>query len=185
LQPPVFVPTLCLSHTFRYLNSALGSFNITRANILNSLLLTPTAVTSVRLLQAARLKSVEIWGNAPALGSSPTILQMEWTGENSPSTFLSDTSMGVRPAHIRSSPPPSSSNRWWSISGSSETDVLFSLVLPANCVIDVTLELRLVETEPPTAGDVPVGATVGKIYGDYLDGIASGILVPTGLAVLP
>lgn len=186
LQPPPFVPTLSLSHRFRFTNTGnSGTFDVTRAQLLNLLLYTPTASTSVRLFQAVRLKKVDIWANPPALGAAPTSVQIEWFGENSPTTIVSDTTMGVRPAHVSSTPPSSSSNRWWSVSGFSETDKLFQLTLPADCVVDVTAELRLVDNEAPTAGDVPSGATVGQLYGDYLDGLASGKLVPIGYVTLP
>jgi hypothetical protein len=71
------------------------------------------------------------------------------------------------------------------LSGQQENDLLFELVLPANCVIDVTVELRFVEAEAPTAGDVPAGAVLGTLYGDYLDGIGSGKLSPVGYNVIP
>jgi len=183
---PPFVPTLSLSHKFRFQNGAnSGSYTITRGNLLNLLLVTPSAITSARILQAVRLKRVSVWANPSALGAAPTEIELEWFGENSPSTTISDSTMGVRPAHIDSAPPPSSSNRWWSISGTLESDPMFAMVLPADCIIDVTLELRLVEAEAPTAGDVPAGATIGRLYGDYLDGIASAKLSPLGLAILP
>jgi len=186
LQPPAFIPTLSLSHKFRYENGGnSGTFNITRGNLLNQILIATSTMTTVRIIEAIRLKSVEVWGSPPALGSAPTDIQVEWLGENSPSTVISDTSMGIRPSHVATSPPPSSSNKWWSISGTSEADVLFSITLPAESVIDVNCELRLVEKETPIAGDAAVAATLGQVYGDYLDGIASGKLVPSGFTVLP
>jgi hypothetical protein len=186
LQPPPFIPTLSLVHKFRYVNGAnSGNFNITRGNILNQVLVATTAATTVRIFQAMRLRSVEVWSNPVALGAAPNSLQLEWLGENSPSTAINDSGMGVRPAHVVSSPPPSSSNRWWSISGTSETDVLFNLNIPTDCVIDVVCECRLVESETPTAGDIPAGATVGQVYGDFLDGLASGKLAPIGFIQLP
>jgi hypothetical protein len=175
-----------LSHKFRFNNGANnGTFTITRANLLNLILYSTSAVTTARIFEAVRLKRVEVWGNPVALGSQPNQVSLEWIGENSPSTVISDRGMGVRPAHVRSEPPPSSSNRWWSISGTSESDPLFTLIIQANSVIDVTLELRLVEQEAPTAGDVPAGASLGQLYGDYLDGIASGKLAPEAFTVLP
>jgi hypothetical protein len=186
LQPPPFIPTMRLSHKFRFNNGAnSGTFTILRSNILNLVLYSTSATLTARIFQAVRLKRVEVWGNPVALGSPPSQVSLEWIGENSPSTVVSDTGMGVRPAHVRSEPPPSSSNRWWSISGTSESDQLFTLILQANSVIDVTLELRLVEQEAPTAGDVPAGASLGQLYGDYLDGLTSGKLVPEGYTALP
>jgi hypothetical protein len=186
IQPPPFIPTLQLPHKFRFVNGAnSGTFAITRARLLNLLCTATTAVTTVRLIQAIRLKRVQIWANPTALGAPPTTIQLEWLGENAPSTVVSDTSMGVRPAHVSTSPPPSSSNRWWSMSGQLESDPLFTMVLPANCVIDVSTEVRTVEQETPFAGDIPAGATVGQFYGDYLDGITSGMLAPVGLVTIP
>jgi hypothetical protein len=71
------------------------------------------------------------------------------------------------------------------MSGFNESDDLFVLNVPADSIIDVICELRLVEMEAPTAGDIPAGAAIGQIYGDYLDGLASGKLAPVGLVALP
>jgi len=187
LQPPPFVPTVqVVSHTFRFSNAAgTGGSAINRRNLLNLILVATTATSTVRIIEGIRLSMVEMWANPPALGSAPTTLQIEWIGENSPSTVISDTSMGVRPAHVRSSPPASSSNRWWSMSGSQETDQLFSLILPANTIVDVTVDMRMVEQETPTVGDIPIGATVGQLYGDYLDGNITAVLAPVGYTVIP
>jgi hypothetical protein len=186
LEPPPFRPTMSLSHKFRFTNGAnAGTYAISRKNVLNLLLTATSAVTTVRTFSAARLKYVEVWSNPTALGTAPPAVAIEWFGENSPSTVISDTSMGVRPAHVRAKPPPNSSNKWWSMSGFSETDTLFELSLSANCVIDVVMDVRLVEMESPVAGDIPAGAGLGQVYGDYLDGIASGSLAPVGFTVLP
>jgi hypothetical protein len=146
---------------------------------------TPTAITSVRAFQAVLLKSVEVWSNPVALGSAPTGCFIEWLGENSPSTIIEDVSMGVRPAHVFAVPPLDASNRWWSVSGSLETDVLFNINVAANSIIDVTIDGRFPDIEAPTNSEVPAGATIGKYYGNYLDGHASAKLSPVGLVVLP
>jgi len=186
LQPPPFVPTMALSHKFRFTSGGQsGTFSITRGKLLNLVVLATSTTATVRLFEAVRLKNVEVWANPSALGSAPVIAAIEWLGENSPSTVISDTSMGVRPAHVSSAPPPSASNRWWCISGTSESDVMFSLTVPTESVIDVTLELRLVEQEAPTQGEAPTAATAGQVYGDYLDGMATSSLAPVGYIVLP
>lgn len=184
-SPPMFIPTIRIKHKFRFLSGA-GTFagTITRANLLNLIVYTPTAVTSVRPIQAIRLKKVEIWTNPTALGAPPSSTALQWIGENSPSIFVEDSSMGVRPAHVLTQPPEFASERWWCLSGSLETDQLFSLVIPANTIIDVSVDVRLVELETPTAGPVPVGATVGQLYGVPLDG-RGGTLLNQGYVNLP
>jgi hypothetical protein len=67
------------------------------------------------------------------------------------------------------------------MSGSSEFDVLFTLILPADAIVDITTSIRFVDNEAAVISiDTPVGATPGTIYFDYLDGIASGKLAPVG-----
>ncbi len=186
IQPPPFVPTVRASHKFRFTSDANnGVYNIDRASLLNLLVVATSATTTVRLVEGIRLREVEMWSNPTALGSPPSSLQIEWTGENAPSVVISDTSMGVRPAHVRSRPPARSSAQWWSMSGSQETDNLFQISVPQNSVIDLTVDLRFVEQESPTAGETPTGAALGHIYCDALDGVISGQLTPVGYNKLP
>jgi len=183
---PPFTPTIRTIHRFRFLNGTeAGTYTITRAQLLNLILYTTSTTATVRLFEAVRLVGLELWSSPAALGSQAVQLSLEWLGENGPSTVLSDISIGVSPAHIRSRPPPRSSCEWWSMSGQQESDNLFVLTIPANTTIDVTLALRFVENEAPTSGDAATGATLGRIYGDYLDGATSGSLAPVGYVILP
>jgi hypothetical protein len=182
LIPPPFVPTLALMHKFRFIDSTGGSYTITRASLLNLIVTATSATTTVRLLEAVRLIKIRSWGSPS--GATIETNSIEWLGENSPSTLISDSSMGVRPAHISTCPPPSSFNQWWSMSGSLETDDLFVVTTSVGTVLDITVEIRLVESEAPTAGPVPAGATIGKVYGVPLDGLG-GNLIPVGFVTLP
>jgi len=183
-HPPMFTPTVCSQHTFRFTTSSPIASSITRKNLLNLLQVATSTVTTIRPIQAIRLRAVEMWVEPLALGGAGASGVIEWMGENSPSTLLSDTSVGVTPAHLRSTPPPSSSNRWWSISGSLESDVLFTVEASNGCTIDVRVELRFVDDEAPTAGDIPAGATLGQWYYNLLDGIG-GSIPPIGGNQLP
>jgi hypothetical protein len=187
LGPPEFVPTIKdRRHKFRFLAGSPSTVSITRQNLLNLYVMATTATATARIIEAIRLRKIELWTQPPVLGNPPITAQVEWLGTNSPSIVHSDTAMGVRPAHVMTKPPPTSSNQWWSISGSVETDVLFALTFPTGTVIDITCELRFVEQEAPTAGPVVLGATPGQIYGATLDGNGvSGVLPPIGYTVLP
>jgi hypothetical protein len=183
---PPFTPTIKLSHKFRFVNGTNnGTYTITRAQVLNLVAYAYNTNNTYRLFEAVRLKVVEVWTNPTALGSAPSSVSLEWLGGYGPSTVVSDTTMGVSPAHIRTTPPASSSDRWWCMSGFNETDDLFTLILPVDCVIDVTLDIRMVEQEAPTQGDSGTGLTLGQLYGDYLDGVTSGKLTPVGYTVIP
>jgi len=186
-KPPPFVSTLTLSHKFRYTNgSAIVALPVTRGNVLSSMLMAVTAGTAYRMIAAVKIVSVQAWA-PPSTLPSTTELDLEWVGVNAPSTIISDSSMGVESAHIRTHPPRDSSATWWSLSGqSNETEQLMLLTAPVNSVFDVVMRLRLVENEAPSLSEAPALATPGKVYYDYLDGLTSGQLKPVGgLSVLP
>jgi len=181
LSPPPFQPTVRLPHKFRFVNGAnSGTYGITRAMLLNLLQEgTTTGATSYRLIDSIRVKKVEVWANPSALGSAPTTVSIEWLGENGPSTIVSDTTMGVRPAHVSAVPPPASSNRWWSHTGSTESDSVFSLVLPIDCVVDVSTEVCLFDSQAAgTAGDIGGTSILGVLAYGPLDGYAGSKLTP-------
>jgi hypothetical protein len=123
-----------------------------------------------------------MWGQPAALGGSNGSIVIEWEGNNAPSTIHSDTSIGVKPSYLSCKPPPDSSNRWWSISGSSETEVLCNLTYQAGTIIDMHVSLRFADDEAPVAAENGTGAaaTVGHVYFNYLDGFASKHLTPVG-----
>jgi hypothetical protein len=186
ISPPQFVPTIGVTHRFRFNSgSNSGTYSITAQRLLNFMQIATSAVTAVDIIQAIKLSSVELWTNPQALGADPTSVSLEWnSSSNSPSILISDTSMGVRPAHIRCTPPINSSASWWWVQGGAGAE-LFKLVVPANTIIDVVMELRVVDTDTPSAGDTPAGATIGQMYGGYLDGLTSGMLAPIGLTPIP
>lgn len=185
-MPPPFRATIACSHRFRFENTVDGgTSSVYRKDLLNLYLCADSSTSTVRVLEAVRLKSVEVWANPAGIGSPPTAMSIEWQGENAPSTITSDTAMGVRPAHIRSLPPPMSSSKWWSMSGQQETDPLFTLRLPDYCIIDIVCELRFVDIETPVVGQTGVGLTLGRLYGGYLDGYSTGnTLKPVGITKL-
>lgn len=179
-EPPQFQPTLKVNQRLRYLNTTSQStVSITRGNLLNLYETALTANTASRLFAAVKLRSVEIWA-APATnaGSSTLTASCEWLGVNAPSTIQSDSSLGIaRPLYVKAIPPPDASNRWWSLTGSNEAEVLFKLIVPGNAIVDIVISARLFELETVAGGDAPAGAVAGTLYENYLDGLASGLLV--------
>ncbi len=184
-RPPQIATTVKSKHRFRFTSGTnVGSFAITRLRLLELLQVAKTATTATRIINAARVRSVELWGEPPALGAAQTSVSVEWVGTNAPSVLHSDTTMGVRPAHVFSVPPAGSSSQWWSITGSGETDQLFIINIgtgSSNVIIDVVVDLRFVDNEAAIATSVnPAAATAGTLYYNYLDGFTSAKLAPIG-----
>ncbi len=189
LVPPEFVSTFALGHKFRFsAASVFTALPITRAMLLNLYTMATTTTAQNRVITGIKLNRVTMWANPPALGSNDVSVVAEWLGLNSPSTIHSDTSMGVRPAVVRTRPPVDASNRWWSISGNNEAENLIKLSGPIGTIIDVDCSVRFADDEAAVAGENGTGAaaTVGKVYWNYLDGFASKMLAPVGgVTILP
>jgi len=188
--PPEFVPTFAIGHKFRFTSVAqtLASKPITRAMLLNLYTMATTTTNQFRLITGIKINRVTLFGQPAALGSAPSTVQVEWTGAQAPSTIHSDTAIGVRAAIVRSRPPVDSSNRWWSISGSNETETLMLISGPAGTIVDLDCSVRFADDEAAVSGEAGTGAgaTVGTVYWNYLDGFASKVLAPVGgVRVLP
>jgi len=177
-----------LGHTFQFLAlNAANQIPVTRATMLNLILQAATATSAYSMLAAVKIKKICIW--SPIVSAfSPQEVQIEWNGGlYAPSAIHSAISEGLFPAKIRTFPPPMSSPSLWSLSGASNlTEVLFTVTCPQFSVLQVSCAIRLMDDEVPATPVVAAGATVGKVYYNYLDGLTSGELQPSGgVAVLP
>jgi len=96
-----------------------------------------------RLIDAFRIKRVEAF-SIGALGSSQTVA-LDWASSNTGrSTRVSDTSLGMAPAHISTVPPANSAPAFWQNTNGSVA--MFTLTVPSGAVVDVTLDIVLVDT---------------------------------------
>lgn len=181
--------TPALGHKFRFIGTGGGvAVPITRAQLLNLYTIATTTTNQNRLITAIKLNRVQAWAQPPILGTMATPIVVEWEGNQAPSTIHSDTAVGVRPAYVDTRPPRDASNRWWSISGSNESEVLFRLTVPIGSIIDITCAIRMADDEGAVAGEngTTAAATVGKVYFNYLDGFSTQVFKPEGgVSVLP
>jgi len=194
-QIPMFKPTVAFNHKFRFagLSTAAG-VTISGKNLLNLLLVGSSTTTSARLLEGIKIKRLQIWLAPAVLGANAmTSISVEWFGYNAPSTVVSDTAIGVVPAKLDTRPPKSATASMWATSGgmldsTAQIGQLFTIIgtnSTLDIVIDLTCECSMVESESPTAGDVPAGAVAGQVYGNYLDGLATANWGQVGYTPLP
>jgi len=173
-HPPMIRPQIQHNQRMRFTcTGAVANFAITYVDLLDTILISTTAILGYDLFDQVKVNFVEMWA-APAQGAAPQQLAIEWAGENlgavGDGRVISDTSMGVEPAHIRTSPSKRSQASQWQISNGA---VAFRLTTPVAAVIDVDLTFRTIQNlAPQTAQAALVGATVGELYYRGLDGAA-------------
>jgi hypothetical protein len=130
-----------------------------------------------RLIDAFRIRSVDVY-SIPAMGTSSTVA-LDWASSNSSrSNRISDTSLGVQPAHVHASPPPNSAPSFWQ--NSSGSTVMFKVTVPSGGILDLSLDLVFVDTGGQFLA-VTNTVTDGSLYIKPLDSVLSsyqGHLLP-------
>lgn len=180
-NPPSFIPTPDLGHKFRFIaGTTTTNAPITRKMLLSLMFTAGSTSSGYRMFGAVQLRRVNIW--SPIVATfQPITVGLEFPGPYSPSTLKSDSSAGLMPAHVSVTPPRNSFAALWSIGGSNESDVVFSVTAPQGAIIDVELAVRLIDRESATTvGDTLSGVVLGTVYYGRLDGNASGVLLAGG-----
>jgi hypothetical protein len=161
---------------------------VTIADLLLAICSATTSTAIVGLIQAFRIKKVEVWGPVPTPPALSTVTML-WGGA-APDTvglsmngkLISDTSMGsTQPPHLKASPDPASwAGDWVATVDSTEPVITFSL--PTNSIVDITFEFTLATTRssPSTRNVTNLN---GNAIGDILYGyLATGALMPVGVS---
>jgi hypothetical protein len=145
---------------------------ITFQNLLDVINISTSATTATGLFTQVRLNAVELWAT-PVTGAPVTVTLIfsgAVAGAAGDLKTHTDTSMGIEAAHVRARPDRLTQAGQFQ---PNEADTAFTLVCPANTVIDVSMSLRNaiigVATEVQNA---PAGATAGVVYYRGLDGVA-------------
>jgi len=177
--PKAFTASVNFKHHFRFRNLAASTsaYSITRADLLDLLMVAKTTSSAARIFAGVKLNRVEIFDPGWVNGSAPTGFgqpaSLEWTSNLGPTTLRSDTGNSFVPAHVVTTPPPQSLASFWSISGSNETEVLFTITVHQQSIIDVWFDFVLFNGETPVNIAPFTPMTVGQLYAGFLDGVGS------------
>jgi hypothetical protein len=147
---------------------------VTFTDLLDCMLIATSATAVYQQYDFVRVKFVEVWCASITLGI-PVTVSVTFNGGSSNGAvcdgrIISDTVMGSEPAHVKAYPDPLSICGQWQTNNS--TSSAFTLVTPANAIVDVMVEYKNVVSAPELAQVVAVGATIGQTYYRGLDGVA-------------
>jgi hypothetical protein len=137
---PSFQANVRMKHRFRFIAIISGGYNITRANLLNLMVMGVGSNVAYRLFGAVKLNKIEMWNSGNAVGA-PSTIALEWLSNLGPTTEISDTGNVFNWAHIVTSPPRTCLAGFWSQSGVNESEVLFSIQVQAGTTVDVWIEV--------------------------------------------
>jgi len=170
-HPPMVNPQIDHHARLRFTCTTAGIQNITFYNLLDAIFVATAAAVGYQLFDFVRVRFVEIWA-VPT--SNATTVAVSFPGASGAvagdGRVLSDTSIGLEPAHVFAKPSKVSGAGLWQ---PPTAMVAFALTTPVGAVVDVGLSYRTVESAPVAIGAVPVGAAPGQVYYRGLDGLAS------------
>jgi len=177
-HPPQVNATIQITRIQRYESLANnGTLSITRANVLNHLLMCTLTTTYRRLLSGYLIKSIQIWSPSSGVDTTSTV-SVEWLSNYGPSKIVSDVSMSVKPAHVHTFPPKNSLSSFWSLTGSNESEKLCVLTIPEQSIVDIEYSAIFENGETPTLVTAADSGVTGTLYMTFFDGVSTGILQP-------
>jgi len=183
---PVFRGTTVFRKTVRYVAGSAITGTATNTQIGNFLVVGGGTTTVYKVCNFIRVRSVTIWGGPPSTGAPSTIV-FQWSGTVAasigPNQQWSDTSIGMtHVARLKVKPPVNSQAAQWQSTGGGAapgTNVLFNYSLPANSVIQISLDASVNDDNTASSVTVSGGATLGVIFAATLD-LPGTVLVPVG-----
>jgi len=185
-QPPQLEATYSVGKTIRYTATAAVNVVVSRGQLLDSLVLATGSTAAYRVLDAVKVRSIRIWGNAPGTGAvQARTSSVQWLSSYSPAKVVSDSGVGATyGARVYSKPPAMSLAGFWSLTGINESEAVFWLTLNEGDIVDLAVSARIqnnVNGEDAPAAVTVVGATVGTVYQLALDFVQSGaaaVIIP-------
>jgi len=178
-------PQLTHHQRLRFTNPTVASTSVSITNLLDAMLVATTGTQGFQLFDQVKVKSIEVWGIVAQGGTIPANIALTFsgntTGDAGDGRVISDTSMGVEPAHVFARPEKLSAAAMWQ--ASSTVMNVFNIQAPAGSVMDVEVSYRNTEVAPTAVTNALVGATAGQFYYRGADGlpIASTIWVPIAI----
>jgi len=192
LSPPRLTTSIECFHTFRFVcegTSGVANQLITTGNLLDLLVMAVTATATYSIIEAFKIKRVELWGPAQSQTGAPNgagqflpnSVSLEFNGSGAgnvgtkPNRVI-DTPMGAtRNACAFLKPPKTSAAADWQVnpeSGSQTTGLGIIVSCPFGSIMDISMAFIIQNGSPPNAGptiDASAG-TIGQVYFAPVDG---------------
>jgi len=152
-------------------NATITNQAITFQNLMDTQVLSTTTIAGVQMYDMMKIKGIEVWGYSPA-GSATVAVTFEGKGVGltGSSKLVTDTAIGVSPAHVFAAPDKRSQVAQWQ---ATNTNVAFNITAPSSSVVDVLVTFRnnYDGSAAQVLANALAGATAGVLYQRGLDGL--------------
>lgn len=177
-HPPMLVQyPVHMRQKLRFIVTAvLANASITYNNLIDTVGIVTTATSLFNLFREVKINSIEMWDLGASQGVVST-LGVLWnendTNLASAGRLISDMSLGVVPAHVKTKPLKDTLSSQWHVGFGPNNTNAFALTASGGCVIDVDLSFRGSSSGQANGAAVAcVGGVVGATAWRGLDGLA-------------
>jgi hypothetical protein len=172
------------NRTFRfYAGSSTNNLIVSRGDVLNLLQSAISTGSGGRIMGSAKVNWIEL--SVPPNGVAQT-LSMTWLSALGKPKVVNLTTLGTAEvARLRTRPSEHTTASFYSITGSSESEPLVGLDIPANAILDVNISFTF--NNYINNATVPVVTTSTKtlvpsiMYCAAFDGVSTNVLIPLGI----
>lgn len=185
LHLPVINTNLTTRRRMRFSGTVASILYATARTLLDTQLVATDATHLYDLYDFVRVLEIEAWayGTSASAIPSPVNATIVFPGNvqgalSADARQLTDSSLGMVPAHVKARPPRGSLASTWQVSTSVSPPVMFGVQCnrsdlgATTWTVDVVLEFRTVESFAPTpAQNLGVGLTVGQWFYRGFDGL--------------
>jgi len=180
-QPPRRTVSVVHDMVLRfYCVTAQSAATYTRSQLMSLLVFGKGDTTPYRMLQAIKLKKIELWDPANGVGTPDNHANITWLGTQSQRRVFDDASVGTSQAAYISTRAPRDSDAFFvSWQGTSESTPLFGISCGVGAILDLHVTVTLASDFNSAQSTVATTATAtaGVIYFNNLDG-TSGAMRP-------
>jgi hypothetical protein len=157
-------------------SAALLNAPITYNNLCDTIGIVTTATSFFNLFREVKINQIEMWDLGASQGVVST-LGVLWNENDanlaSDGRMVSDMSLGVVPAHVKTRPSKDTLSSEWHVGFGPNITNAFALTASGGCVIDVDLSFRGSSSgQTNGAANACVGGVVGATAWRGLDGLA-------------
>jgi hypothetical protein len=184
IRPSQLMVSPQAAYKMRFYESAGGNRIVTRADMLNRLVMASSGSVGYRLFSAVKLNKLTIFATTDAPGSVINS-SLQWLSTSGPSQLITETSTSAAyPSVIVSRPPKQSLASFWSQVGTNESEQLLIMKLNGGDMVEVEFQAVLQNSylgfNPAGTAITITSGVAATIGAPSLDHSGSAAVIPEG-----
>ncbi len=182
-KPPSIKSNIYFTHRFRYAAVSGAGTGVTVADLLLAIAVKITTTSASSVIQAFRIKSLELWSNVQGTGNATVSVLWNSSTTNASEMEISDsTTSSAVPAHIHTAPPRNGQASFWQGTNNPTINLFSVQANTLNTVMDLVLDVVLADGNTSVTENTPTAAQpVGTVVSFGIPSNTTTVFSPVSL----